>query len=189
MSLKLILRTENSKAGIISKFLRFISFRADGPSPQHSVELFGVTNDGEFYKRYPPQNKKDSWLGSALKIGTSGWDNFQHLFFHPDGTLYGVWDGRLHKGPPPTITDLNWLNGATLIGFGGWERFPIPVLWSQWGFVWGNRGKALQGISPITLLIQLDCICHIGGRRWLECRQIPFLRSTRGSVWGPKRQA
>lgn len=48
MSLKLILRTENSKAGIISKFLRFISFRAEGPSPQHSVELFGVTNDGEF---------------------------------------------------------------------------------------------------------------------------------------------
>ena len=74
ISIKLILRTENCEAGITSNSLRFISFSAHGPSTQHY--LFGVTNDGKFYKRYPSQDQKDSWLGTVLKIGTSGWDNF-----------------------------------------------------------------------------------------------------------------
>lgn len=53
------------------------------------LELFGVVNhDGKFYVRTSPQCANPDWLGTAKEIGTDGWNDFEHLFFHPDGTLY-----------------------------------------------------------------------------------------------------
>ena len=60
-------------------------------------KLFGV-KDGKFYVRSPPTFAKDDWLSSATEIGSGGWGAFSHLFFHPDGTLYGVMNGKFYKG-------------------------------------------------------------------------------------------
>ena len=151
MSLKLIFRTKNGKAGIFSYSLRFNSFSAKGPSSHQN--LFGVTNGGKFYKRSPPQDENDSWLGSAQQIGSDGWDSFQHLFFHPDGTLYGVLDRQLYKGLPQTVPNQSPTDGATIIGSGGWEVFQFLFFDPPWRSVWGNRWKALQRRSTKTPLL------------------------------------
>ncbi|XP_078363202.1 uncharacterized protein LOC144647292 isoform X2 [Oculina patagonica] len=91
-------------------------------------ELFGVVNDGRFagnfYKRTPPQCGSPNWLGTAKPIGIGGWNDFNHLFFHPDGTLYGVWDDKFYKGPPPEGSSaFDWKTKASLIGNVGWKDF------------------------------------------------------------------
>ena len=91
-------------------------------------DLFGVWREGKFYKRYPPTSTSDDWIGSATLIGTGGWKDFQHLFFHPDGTLYGVFHGRFYKGPPPAYASDNWLDRATLIGKGDGMSFSFCSL-------------------------------------------------------------
>ena len=69
----------------------------------HEQDLFGVAkNDGKLYRRIRPQNSADNWLGRAKLIGGGGWANFWHLFFHPDGTLYGVLNNKFYKGKPPS---------------------------------------------------------------------------------------
>lgn len=89
-----------------------------------SQYLFAVTHGGEFYKRAPPQNASDCWMASATQIGSTGWNDFQHLFFHPDGILYGVMDDKFYKGPPPKGSSSDkWIAEATLIGSGGWNSF------------------------------------------------------------------
>ena len=60
-------------------------------------DLYGVTKDGKFYKRPPSQDSSDSWLDRADYIGYGDWKDFQHLFFHPDGTLYGVLNSKFYK--------------------------------------------------------------------------------------------
>ena len=93
----------------------------------HAQELFGVVEEnGKFYKRIPPQHSGDSWLGTATLIGDGGWADFKHLFFHPDGTLYGVLHGKFYKGPLPSsaTSRQSWIaNEATIIGASGWHVF------------------------------------------------------------------
>ena len=93
-------------------------------------ELFGVVNDdGKFYMRTPPQRASPDWLGTAKEIGTEGWNDFEHLFFHPDGTLYGVLNDKFYKGPPPQGSSATaWINQATLIGNVGWKGHSVPFL-------------------------------------------------------------
>ena len=53
--------------------------------------------NGRFYKRGPPKHAGDSWLGSAALIGSTGWSDFQLLFFTIDGELYGVNQDKLYQ--------------------------------------------------------------------------------------------
>ena len=50
--------------------------------------------NGKFYKRSPPVSGDDMWIQSSTMIGKEGWDKFTHLFFMPNGELYGVKDER-----------------------------------------------------------------------------------------------
>lgn len=87
-------------------------------------ELFGVTHGGQFYKGIPPENVSESWLTSAKEIGFTGWADFSHLFFHPDGTLYGVLNNNFYKAPPPEGRMVeSWIIEATLVGNKGWNSF------------------------------------------------------------------
>ena len=77
-----------------------------------SKHLYGV-KDGKFYTGAPPENPDIDWVKSATEIGSGGWGDFQHLFFHPDGTLYGVLNDKFYKGAPPSSLSENWVANAT----------------------------------------------------------------------------
>ena len=115
-------------------------------------ELYGVVNDGKFYERHPPQYASDNWLGSATLIGSGDWNSFQFLFFHPDGTLYGVHNDRFYKGPPPKATGTDaaqdWMNTATLVGTGGWHVFQF-LFFDPEGTLYGvANGKFYRRAPP-----------------------------------------
>ncbi|KAL9981919.1 hypothetical protein ACROYT_G010683 [Oculina patagonica] len=86
--------------------------------------LFGVFG-GKLYARTPPKYASDNWIGSATVLGSKGWDDFKFLFFHPDGTLYGVLlNGKFYKGPPPDGSSAaDWVAKATIVGTSGWNGF------------------------------------------------------------------
>ena len=109
-------------------------------------DLYGVTKDGKFYKGSPPQDASDSWLNRADYIEYGDWKDFWHLFFHPDGTLYGVLNGKFYKTYPPTHATDNWLARATLVDSGG--CFPVSVLWPGGNAVWCYKWFSLQAASP-----------------------------------------
>ena len=108
-------------------------------------DLFAVVNEGQLYKRYPPQNATDNWLATAQLIGGAGWAYFQHLFFHPDGTLYGVWWDTIVKGPPPTSPSQYWQ--PTIVGRGGWQIFQF-LFFHPNGDLYGVTGGKLYRRSP-----------------------------------------
>lgn len=112
-------------------------------------ELFRVVNNGygEIYKRVPPKSAADHWLGTATMIGRAGWTHFRHLFFHPDGTLYGVWDDKFYKAPPLPSASHNWIDGATRIGNGGWNAFQF-LFFDPEGVLYGVRGGKLCKQAP-----------------------------------------
>ena len=89
-------------------------------------ELFGVVNDnGKFCMKTPPQSASPDWFGTARELGTDGWNDFEHLLFHPGSTLNGVVNDKFFKGPTPRgslATD--WINKAPLsVGNVGWKGF------------------------------------------------------------------
>ena len=86
--------------------------------------FYGVAN-GKLYNVYPqPQFPKDHWIGSVTELGSTGWNDFKFLFFHPDGTLYGVLNGRFYKGTiREGASSTEWIAQATLIGTGDWDGF------------------------------------------------------------------
>ena len=45
-------------------------------------------------RRFDPDNPSTK---AVTLIGNSGWDDFQFLFFDPEGILYGVYDDKLYK--------------------------------------------------------------------------------------------
>ena len=115
--------TENGKGGNYLSFCTLITCIVSF-STANAQKLFGVVNnDGKFYSRNRPQYASDNWLGTATLIGGGGWANFRHLFFHPDGTLYGVENDKFYKAPPPTEASQNWMAEATVIGNAGWDAF------------------------------------------------------------------
>ena len=96
--------------------LCLVSFSCSTPICQNL--LFGVTTtDGKFYTRTFPQYASDNWLGHATEIGAEGWNDFKFLFFHPDGTLYGVLNDKFYKGSPPDGESAkDWVAKATIVG-------------------------------------------------------------------------
>ena len=82
-------------------------------------------------------------LRSVQEAGTT-----LNMFFHPDGTLYGVWyDGRLYKAPPPTDDDQGWIDRATLIG-SGWDTYKF-LFFHPSGLLYGVKdGKIYSGAPP-----------------------------------------
>ena len=127
-------------------------------------DLYGVVEDsGKFYERYPPE-LGDNWLGTAELIGQGGWASFRHLFFHPDGTLYGVYSGTFYKAPPPLDgSAVNWLSGATIIGYSGWNDFQF-LFFDPNGVLYGVRfGMVLKGLPPTSELERWTGTAHIVG--------------------------
>lgn len=146
-------------------------------------ELFGVVKgDGKFYTRTPPQCASPNWLGTAKEIGMESWNDFEHLFFHPDGTLYGVLNDRFYKGPPPQGSSATaWVNQATLIGNVGWKGFqflffhPDGTLYGVYNDMFYKRfPPGYPGTDPDWLEYSVTC-----GIRRMEGLQIPLLRSQR----------
>ena len=114
------------------------------------TELFGVVNDGKFFKRTPPQCGNPDWLDTAKPIGTEGWNDFKHLFFHPEGILYGVVRDKFYKGPlPDGSSSTEWINKATLIGNVGWNAFQF-LFFAPDGVLYGvhNTDEFYKGCPP-----------------------------------------
>ena len=109
--------------------------------------------DGKLYARTPPQYANDDWLGSTTELGTGGtegWNDFQFLFFHPDGTLYGVWNDKFYKGPlPEGISATDWINQAILIGTNGWKAFKF-LFFDPEGVLYGVHGDKFYKRLPPT---------------------------------------
>ena len=82
--------------------------------------MYGVWYDGGLYNR-PPPTSGQNWINAATQIGSTGWDSYKFLFFHPNGLLYGVKDGKIYSGAPPTDPSVDW--SADLVGGGGWDAF------------------------------------------------------------------
>ena len=88
-----------------------------------SMDLFGVmygADGGGFYHKIPCENYSKDWQNSMEQIGASGWNEFDHLFFHPDGDLYGVPrnSSELVKAPPPSdpcALKGDWWDDAALV--------------------------------------------------------------------------
>lgn len=113
-----------------------------------SQYLFAVTHEGEFYKRGPPQNASDCWMASISKIGSGGWNDFHHLFFHPDGILYGVVNDKFYRGPPPRgCSSEEWVEQATLIGKGGWNSFKF-LFFDPDGVLYGVKDESFYERAP-----------------------------------------
>ena len=111
--------------------------------------LFGVVEDtGKFYERNPPQNASDNWLGTANLIGGGGWASFRHLFFDPNGTLYGVLNDKFYKAPPP-ISPMNWIAEAEMIGDAGWNAFQF-LFFDPEGILYGVIDGKLYRRLPLT---------------------------------------
>ncbi|CAH3182426.1 unnamed protein product [Porites evermanni] len=122
-------------------------------------KLFGV-KEGKLYVRSPPTSANDNWMASAKEIGSGAWGAFSHLFFHPNGTLYGVMNGKLYKGPPPSGSSSDdWIAKATNIGKGAWDSFKflffdkIGVLYDEWSafqFLFFDPQRTLYGVKDGT---------------------------------------
>ena len=69
----------------------------------------------------------DMWIRSSTMIGKEGWDKFTHLFFMPNGELYGVKDDKLYKSPPPSDSSVIWIRDSTCIGSSGWSPFKFLI--------------------------------------------------------------
>lgn len=115
-------------------------------------DLFGVTHSGEFYQGDPPESPSGNWIASARQIGTTGWADFSHLFFHPDGTLYGVVNDKFYKAPPPNSpmgsSAKAWTSRAALIGKGGWDSFK-HLFFDPDGVLYGvAENKLYKGLPP-----------------------------------------
>lgn len=88
-----------------------------------SLDLFGVmygADGGAFYHKIPCENYSKDWQSSMERIGESGWNEFQHLFFHPDGDLCGVARdaSQLVKAPTPSnpsTLQQDWCKHATTV--------------------------------------------------------------------------
>ena len=107
---------------------------------------------GKLYARTRPQYGRDKWRRSATKIGTAGkesWTDFQFLFFHPNGTLYGVWNDKFYKGPPPERSSAaDWIDQATLIGRNGWNFYKF-LFFDPEGVLYGvHGGKFYKRLPP-----------------------------------------
>ena len=113
-----------------------------------SQHLYAVTYGGEFYEGIPPESANASWMTSASRIGTTGWADFRHLFFHPDGTLFGVVNDKFYKAPPPKRSSSEeWIAQATLIGDGGWESFKF-LFFDPEGVLYGVHDDRLYKRYP-----------------------------------------
>ena len=191
LTFKLILwRKQQSWAN--SDFLRVIGCLDSFSTGNTCQDLFAVVNTGKFYKRHPPQYASDNWLGTAKLIGGGGWTNFKHLFFHPDGTLYGVWGNKFYKLPPPISSSASardWVTEATLVGSGGWDVFQF-LFFHPSGILYAvTEGKFYRRLPPTHSQDNwVAWICRTGGNRWLERLQIPILRSPRDTARRRKRQ-
>ncbi|KAK2567214.1 Tachylectin-2 [Acropora cervicornis] len=129
--------------------LLFSVFGAIACTPACENLLFGVTG-GKLYSRTPPQYGSDNWLGSATEIGTAGWNDFKFLFFHPDGTLYGVLNDKFYKGPIPESSSAeDWIAHATLIGTAGWNAFQF-LFFDPEGVLYGVHNDKFYKRSPPT---------------------------------------
>ncbi|KAJ1211554.1 hypothetical protein NDU88_006912 [Pleurodeles waltl] len=98
--------------------LSHVFFSPDG-------DMYAVKGS-EIYKGPMPTNPSKNWFqDTAKRVGKTDWGRFKRLFFHPDGTLYGVThEGELYKGSPPTNENVSWLyTQANKIGNAGWEGF------------------------------------------------------------------
>ena len=129
-----------------------------------SQHFYAVTYGGEFYKGTPPESASASWMTSAVRIGTTGWADFRHLFFHPDGTLFGVVNDKFYKAPPPKgSSSEEWIAQATLIGDGGWESFKF-LFFDPEGVLYGVHDDRLYRRDPLLTIK----ITGLDLARWLE---------------------
>ena len=114
-----------------------------------SLDLFGVmygADGGGFYHKIPCENYNKDWQSSMEKIGASGWNEFDHLFFHPDGDLYGVQrkSSQLKKAPPPSnpsALQQNWWANATLVS-DNMENFKL-LFFDPEGNLYGDKDDKL----------------------------------------------
>lgn len=111
------------------------------------MELYGVIY-GKLYANTPPSHAHGCWMASASEIGTTGWEDFRHLFFHPDGTLYGVFNDKFYKGRPPSgSSSEDWIANAELIGKSGWDSFKL-LFFDPDGMLYGVEGDKLYKGAP-----------------------------------------
>ena len=112
-----------------------------------SRKLYGVIY-GKLYANSPPSHAHSCWMASASEIGKTGWEDFRHLFFHPDGTLYGVLNDKFYKGRPPSgSSSEDWIANAELIGKSGWDSFKL-LFFDPDGMLYGVEGDKLYKGAP-----------------------------------------
>nr|ABL61243.1 Lib1-F12 homo-olgiomeric lectin [synthetic construct] len=89
----------------------------------------------------------DNWMGRAKKIGNGGWNQFQFLFFDPNGYLYAVSKDKLYKASPPQSDTDNWIARATEIGSGGWSGFKF-LFFHPNGYLYAVHGQQFYKALP-----------------------------------------
>ncbi|CAJ0919951.1 unnamed protein product [Ranitomeya imitator] len=122
-------------------------------SPQRVTEpqLLVVTKDFNLKIGPVPKAYLDD-LMQERRIGCGNWNQYEALFFHPNGTLYAVCkDDSFVKGNPPTAPG-NWLASTTKVGTGGWLRLTHFMAFSPDGNLWSvdkNDGKIYKKSPPV----------------------------------------
>ncbi|XP_069061733.1 tachylectin-2-like [Pleurodeles waltl] len=123
---------------------KFLYFNSQG-------RLFAVTKSGAWYVGPEPDNPHVPWVyRQAGKIGGSGWEAFDALFFDPDDTMYGVHEGRLRRNSPLSTTDGTWLAHSFVVGEAGWDQLSHFMGFSSDGNLWcvSQDGKMYRGRPP-----------------------------------------
>lgn len=114
---------------------KFLFFGSDGHlyAVKERDNFWHFWKHGPFWKDTPPKYERDNWIARATKIGTNDWNNFEHLFFGPNGHLYAVnykKNGTFHWAPAPTRGNDNWIARADKFGAGQWKDYKF-LLWNS----------------------------------------------------------
>ena len=155
-----------------------------------SLDLFGAMygSDGSgFYHKIPCENYTEDWKGSMQQIGKSGWNEFQHLFFHPEGDLYGVVEDtkQLVKAPPPSnpsTEQSEWRKAATVVS-SDMGNFKF-LFFDPDGNLYGVKGENLY-TGPLPLNPQepwLDSAKPVGANTWSSFNFLFF--DNKGFLYG-----
>lgn len=114
---------------------KFLFFGPDGHlyAVKERGTFWNLWKQGSFWKGTPPKHANDNWTARATQIGTNDWNNFEHLFFGPDGQLYAVNhknNGTFYRGRAPTHGYDNWIDNADVdkFGTGNWRNYKFLLV-------------------------------------------------------------
>lgn len=158
-----------------------------------SLDLFGVmdgAHGGAFYHKIPCENYTKDWQKSMEQIGASGWNECKHLFFHPDGHLFGFIklpnESAFRIGPPPsnpTCLPEDWFGLPPPTSQFGDIPDPLVEL-GQFSFLFYDPEANLYGVKDDKLFMQprpskgegilIDSFKLVGGSGWSSFKFLFF---------------